>query len=116
MSTATAVKQEATIHPQYDAYGGDSGLWVVFDTSLGYETPVYENVTLHIGTAANNRGILYVGQYPDWDNESYNDDGTIDAEFVNLGELKCENPYQDDEAAGVLLDWLEDNDKAMSVF
>ena len=112
----TMAKQAATIHPQYDAYGGDSGLWIVFDTSLGYEVPVYENVTLRIGTAANNRGTLYVGQYPEWDNESYDEQGCIDAEHVELGELRCPNPFEDDEAAGILLDWLEDNKDASPLF
>lgn len=110
------VKQQATIRPQYDAYGGDSGLWIVSDTSQGYEEPVYENITLYVGTAANNRGTLYVGQYPDWDNESYDEDGAVDAEHVKLGALICPNPFRDDEAAGILLDWLEDNENARPLF
>ncbi len=104
-------KYEATIHPQYDQNGGDSGLWIVFDTSLGYETPVYENVTLFI----RRDGKLHVGQFPDWDNESYDEDGYIDAEHVELGAIECANPYQDDEAAGVLLGFLENSRDAVNI-
>lgn len=109
------MEYKATIHPQYDAFGGDSNLWLVFDTSQGYEEPIYESIALAIGTAANNRGTLYVGQYPDWDNESYDEQGNVDAEFVELGELRCSNPFQDDNAAGILLGWLENNRKAVSI-
>mgnify|MGYP006958168493 CR=1 FL=1 len=73
---------KATIHPQYDANGYDCGLWLVYDTSLGYETPVYEHIDLRVGTTANNRGTLYVGQFVDWDNESYDECGNIDAEYI----------------------------------
>ena len=109
------MEYKATIHPQYDANGFDSGLWLVFDTSQGYEEPVYENISLRIGTGADNHGVLYVGQYPEWDNESYDEDGCIDAEFVELGELRCSNPFQDDNAAAILLGWLENNRKAISI-
>lgn len=106
---------EATIKPQYDTNGYDCGLWIVFDTSLGYETPVYENVDLRIGVAANNRGTLYVGQFVDWDNESYDEQGNIDAKYKKLGELQCPNPFEDDDAASILLGWLENCQEAVNI-
>lgn len=94
----------ATIKPQYDEYGYDTGLWQVYLTD-GYG-PVYESLTLNIG----HNGKLIVGQFPDWDNESYEEDGCIDSKHVKIGEFDCPNPYQDDDAAALLYELLQGSD------
>lgn len=93
--------EPATIRPQYDAFGGDSGLWILFDN----DGPVYEGLTLFM-----KGNELIVGQYPEWDGESYNVTGTIDAEHKELGKLVCPNPYEDDDAASYLYEWLKKSD------
>lgn len=98
--------EKAHVVPRYDANGLDSGLWVLY---VGDFT-VYDNLTLYI------RGNkLVVGQY-DWDDETYDDDGCIVGEHTKLGELVCLNPYEDDDAAAYLGEWLKNNDKAVSDF
>lgn len=88
------------IVPQYDANGFDSGLWLMYHN----DAPVYENLTLGL------RGdTLIVGQY-DWDNESYTESGDIDAEYKELLEFTCPNPYQDNDAAEYLRMHLVDTD------
>lgn len=85
--------EPAHLVPRYDANGFDSGLYVLY---VGDFT-IYDNLTLFI------RGNkLIVGQYPDWDDESYDDEGCILADHVKLGEFVCPNPYQDDDAAAYL--------------
>ena len=99
--------EPARIHPQYDANGLDSGLWILFATSDDgrHEEAIYENLSLYMSN-----GKLIVGQFTDWDNESYDEDGCIDAECKKLGELVCPNPYQDDDAASYLYEWLKKTD------
>lgn len=89
-----------TVRPQYDSNGFDSGLWVVEDPD---EFLYYANISLRM--EGMNR--LVVGQFQDWDNESYDDDGCIDSECTALGELNCGNPYQDELAAACLYGWLQ---------
>ena len=101
----------ATVKPVYDQNGYDCGLWRCYDTSDGYERPAYDNLTLFM-----TGNLLIVGQFPDWDNVTYDEDGCIDSEHVPLGAFPCPNPYEDDDAAGVLLEWLEDNEKAKEVW
>ena len=103
--------EPATIHPQYDSNGLDSGLWILYATGNGYEEPIYENLSLFISRST---GKLQVGQFTDWDNESYDEDGCIDAECKSLGELTCPNPYQDDDAASYLYEWLK-NTEAVTI-
>lgn len=96
-----------TVRPQYDSNGFDSGLWVVEDPD---EFLYYTNLSLLM------RGCntLIVGQFPDWDNESYDNDGCIDAEFVDLGELTCGNPYENELAAACLYGYLQAHEKAVA--
>lgn len=100
----------ATIRPQYDGCGVDSGLWILYPNDEDhYFDAIYENLTLRLSG-----NMLIVGQYPDWDNESYDDYGCIDSEHVHLGELVCPNPFQDDDAATRLYEWIKHTD-AVSV-
>lgn len=93
--------EPATIRPQYDAYGHDSGLWIMFAN----DEPIYEGLSLFM-----KGNELIVGQYVDWDGESYNVTGTIKAEHVTLGKLVCPNPYENDDAASYLYEWLKSTD------
>ena len=66
----------AYLVPQYDAYGLDSGLWMLYDEHHDHMTEVvYENLQLFMVN-----GTLCVWQFPDWDNETYDEYGDIDAE------------------------------------
>ena len=93
----------ATICPQYDANGIDSGLWIMYAGDF----TIIENLDIRISRPT---GKLIVGQFPDWDNETYDECGYIDAEYKKLGELDCPNPFMDDEAATKLYEWLKDKD------
>lgn len=95
------------VRPQYDSNGFDSGLWVVEDPD---EFLYYTNLSLLM------RGCntLIVGQFPNWDNESYDNDGCIDSEFVDLGELTCGNPYENELAAACLYGYLQAHEKAVA--
>lgn len=97
-----------TVRPQYDSNGFDTGLWVVEDPD---EFLYYANLSLRM--EGMNR--LVVGQFQDWDNESYDDEGCIDSECTELGELTCDNPYQDELAAACLYGWLQAS-KAVAEF
>lgn len=96
-----------TLVPQYDSNGFDSGLFMLSDP---------DNFTYYTNLALRMKGTnrLLVGQYPEWDNESYDEDGCIDSEFVDLGELNCDNPYQDEIAASCLYGYLQAHDKAVA--
>lgn len=93
----------ATIVPQYDANGFDTGLWILYSPD---RMTIYANLSLRM----KGHGKLVVAQFSDWDNESYDDDGCIDSEAVKLGELDCENPYEDELAASCLYGWLQASD------
>ena len=82
------------IVPQYDSNGLDSGLWIMYHN----DEPLYENLSLFIDRGSK----ISAGQFPDWDNETYTEDGCIDAEHVKLCEFVGPNPYQDDDAAEYL--------------
>ena len=90
--------------PQYDASGFDTGLWLLYA-----EDTIYENLTIYLSGPS-----LVVGQFTDWDNESYDEYGYIDADHVLLGDLVCPNPYQNEDAATKLYEWLKNSD-AVSV-
>ena len=91
----------STIRPQYDANGFDSGLWLLFHN----DDPVCESLTLFM---RDNK--LFVGQFPDWDCESYDDECCIDSEHVEIGEFVCPNPFEDDDAAERLYSMLKRNE------
>lgn len=97
----------ARLLPQYDVNGFDTGLFILDNTDDETVFPTYfENLDVRIRRG----GIdIVVAQYQGWDNESYLENGAIDAERVELGELECRNPYQDDIAAERLLGWLMGN-------
>ena len=74
-----------------------------------------------INDTLNERGLVFEApnfydQYPDWDNESYDEFGNIDAEYKKLGKLQCPNPFEDDDAAGILLGWLENCREAVEIY
>lgn len=85
--------------PQYDSNGLDSGLWAVSNPDALVN---YYNLALGMTPV----GTLAVGQYPDWDNESYTEFGDIEADYKHIGTLECPNPYQNDDAAARLYEWL----------
>lgn len=101
----------AHLVPQYDAYGIDSGLWILYDEQYdGIAEAMYECLGLY-----RSNGTLKVWQCPDWDNETYDDCGYALTPWVFLGELDCENPYMNEDAANKLYNWLLENDKAVSL-
>lgn len=110
------IKLHGSVVPQYDVNGFDSGLFIVyavdFAAGIPIKTPLYENIVL----ALDREGNVLVGQY-DWDGESYEIDGSIDATFTDLGKYKGENPfgYGEYEAAGKLLDFLENSREAVNI-
>lgn len=93
--------------PQYDANGLDSGLFMLSDPD---NPNYYTNLSLRMKGC----NTLIVGQFPDRDNESYDDEGCIDSEFVELGELYCDNPYEDEIAASCLYGYLQAHEKAVA--
>ena len=100
----------AHVIPRYDALGFDSGLWSLYDEQYdGVCECMYDYLVLF-----RRNGKLTVGQYPDWDAETYDEYGCVDAEYVSLGEIDCPNPYMVEDAANTLYNWLLTNDKATS--
>ena len=93
--------EHATIKPRYDANGYDCGLWILFAD----DGAIYDSLTLFM-----EGNQLVVGQFPDWDGESYDEDGCIVGEHNELGRLVCPNPYEDADAASYLYEWLKSTD------